>query len=677
MVQFSRLLAPVSWLLALLVFSTIFERLNVFVPALDFSLKLSLIILPIAGLGLLLKKCLTFNPTFLFPALAAVILTEVLSIIFSFDRFQSFQVVVFHLLMIGLFYLIIWSVRSERGLDRLVWAWGAGAVAVSFLGFWQFLRYLLGQDPALFFDRWISAKTLPATTFIQDIFGRTFLRPPSTFIDVNTAASFVGIFLILGGAWWLATKERKFRLALGGMLLVSLIYFGLAVSRTATLGLGMGILVIAYLNLKERISKKALLSGLAVLLLLILSGLAYFTFADPARLASLERREGYAQSTISMLKRTNYLGVGVGNFESYYTQVLRPKAKYGYSHSIFLTWLGEMGILGVAANLFLAVVLILFLYRLFDRLKRGNVWKWRIAGLLSAYIALLAANLFHAHYGLEFTWVLLGLAVSGFYLAKRSSELNPEGLESPTLRVDVLGIKVHNVTMAEAVERVKGFFASGRQAYVVTSNSEMVIAGRRDKEFTQILNQADLAVPDTVGLVWASRIWGTPLNGRVAGTDLLPRLCEEAARRGGRVLLLEGPEGLMSASAAAEELRRRYPKIEVEVLVIGADQDDQAVVAIRNISRGRDFDLLFVAYGHGKQERWISRNLKRIPVKVAMGVGGALDFIAGKQIRAPKMMRSLGLEWLYRLIRQPRRIKRQLALLPFIFLTFKESFKRI
>ncbi|OGC62485.1 hypothetical protein A2890_00640 [candidate division WWE3 bacterium RIFCSPLOWO2_01_FULL_53_14] len=231
--------------------------------------------------------------------------------------------------------------------------------------------------------------------------------------------------------------------------------------------------------------------------------------------------------------------------------------------------------------------------------------------------------------------------------------------------------------MAEAVERVKGFFASGRQAYVVTSNSEMVIAGRRDKEFTQILNQADLAVPDTVGLVWASRIWGTPLNGRVAGTDLLPRLCEEAARRGGRVLLLEGPEGLMSASAAAEELRRRYPKIEVEVLVIGADQDDQAVVAIRNISRGRDFDLLFVAYGHGKQERWISRNLKRIPVKVAMGVGGALDFIAGKQIRAPKMMRSLGLEWLYRLIRQPRRIKRQLALLPFIFLTFKESFKRI
>src|SRR3989344_1773497 len=106
----------INFLLPLLLFSTIFERLNIFVPSLDFSLKISLILLPIAGLVLLLKKRLTFNPTFLFPALAAVVFTEVLSIIFSFDRFQSFQVVVFHLLMIGLFYLIIWSVRSERGL---------------------------------------------------------------------------------------------------------------------------------------------------------------------------------------------------------------------------------------------------------------------------------------------------------------------------------------------------------------------------------------------------------------------------------------------------------------------------------------------------------------------------------------------------------------------------------
>src|SRR3972149_5897512 len=134
--RFRQLLSNGSWLLALLVFSTIFERLNVFVPSMDFSLKLSLLILPIAGLVLLLKKRLTFNPTFLFPALAAAVLTEILSIIFSFDRFQSLQVVVLHLLMISLFYLIVWSVRSERGLDRLGWGLGGWGSPGFFLGGW-------------------------------------------------------------------------------------------------------------------------------------------------------------------------------------------------------------------------------------------------------------------------------------------------------------------------------------------------------------------------------------------------------------------------------------------------------------------------------------------------------------------------------------------------------------
>ncbi|HLD96379.1 MAG TPA: WecB/TagA/CpsF family glycosyltransferase, partial [Patescibacteria group bacterium] len=643
----------INFLLPLLIFSTIFERLNIFIPSLDFSLKISLILLPITGLVLLLKKRLTPNPTFLFPALAAVVSTEILSIALSFDRFQSFQVVILHLLMIGLFYLIIWSGRSEGGLVRLVWAWGIGAATVALLGIWQFFHYALGGDPTLFFERWFSAKTLPADTFLQSLYGLIswrarwdigmldhFLRPPSTFIDVTTGASFVGIFLILGLGWFLSWKREDLRRVLMGVLLaVSSLYFLMAVSRSAALGLLVGMGLFAYLYLKELINPWFLKAAIATAATAVL-GLGFF-FTTTNRLGSTLNRLIYVQDAWQMFIKNPLFGVGVGNFEPYCRTVLNPGSPACYSHSIFLTWLGEMGIVGLAANLFLVATLIYFLYRLFDRLKRENVWKWRIAGLLAAYVALLFANIFHAHYGLEFTWVLTGLAVSGYYLAKRSSELNPEGLESPTLRVDVLGIKVHNVTMAEAVERVKGFFASGRQAYVVTSNSEMVIAGRRDKEFTQILNQADLAVPDTVGLVWASRIWGTPLKERVAGTDLLPRLCEEAARRGGRVLLLEGPEGLRSASAAAEELRRRYPKIDVEALVIGADQDDQAVVAIRNISRGRDFDLLFVAYGHGKQERWISRNLKRIPVKVAMGVGGALDFIAGKQIRAPKMMRSL------------------------------------
>jgi len=699
--RFRQLLSNGSWLLALLVFSTIFERLNVFVPSMDFSLKLSLLILPIAGLVLLLKKRLTFNPTFLFPALAAAVLTEILSIIFSFDRFQSLQVVVLHLLMISLFYLIVWSVRSERGLDRLVWAWGVGTGTVSLLGIWQFFRYAWGADPTLFFESWFSAKTLPVDTFIQSLYGLLswqtrhslgmadhFLRPPSTFIDVSTGASFVGIFLILGLGWFLSWKrEDRRRVLIGALMVIASLYFIITVSRSAALGLVAGVGVFSYLYFKDRINTKILKSLITTGALAILGAGIVFSITTQ-RLGSTLNRLTYAQDAWQMFIKNPLFGVGVGNFEPYCMSILNPGSPACYSHSIFLTWLGEMGILGLAVNLFLAAVLIYFLHRLFDRLGRENVWKWRIAGLLSAYVALLAANLFHAHYGLDFTWVLLGLAVAGYYSAKAEYYNRAERgqyyltknskSEVQNSKLDILGVKIDDVAMEEAVERVKGFFKSGQKAYVVTPNSEMIIAARKDKEFNWVLNQADLAVPDTAGLVWASRIWGTPLKERVAGTDLFERLCEEAARRGGRVFFLEGPEGLRSGAIAAENLKKRYPKLTVAGTAVAAYADEkEATAAIKSASRGREIDFLFVAYGHGRQEQWIARNLPKISVKVAVGIGGALDFAAGAQRRAPTLIRRLGFEWLYRLVKQPWRIKRQLTLLPFIFLTFKESFKRI
>ncbi len=681
----------VDFALPVLVFSTIFERLNIFLPGLDFSLKLSLVLLPIVGLALLLKRRLVFNPTFLFPFLAAVLGVEILSIVFSFHPFQSFQVVVFHLLMVGLFYLIVWvqpsRLKSDNrgGLGALIWAWGVAAAVVSLLGIWQFSRYLFAWDPTLFFERWFPAKTLPVDNFLQSFYGLiswqvqeklgipdTILRPPSTFIDVSTGASFVGVFLVLGLSRFLSfRREDRRRLWMGSLLIFSMIYFALAISRSATFGLVVGLATFSYLILKDRVRR-----GVEPLIL-ILAGLAViagvvFTTNSQERLSSALKRVEYVRAAVEMVKRNPLLGVGAGNFENYYRAVVKPGAPAGYPHSILLAWLGELGILGFAANLSLAAVLVSFLYRLFNKLKRKNPWRWELAGLLSAYLALLAANVFHAHYGLEFTWVLMGLAVAGYYAAK--SELESQRPE----KLDVLGVKVDDVTMSEAVERIKGFFKAGRKAYVVTPNPEIVIASHKDKEFTQVLNQADLSVPDGIGLVWASRIWGTPLEERVSGTDLFEELCAEAARRGGRVAFLEGPEGLRSGSHAATILQKKYPKLNVVgTLVISFEEESRAISALQKASRGQEIDLLFVAYGHGRQERWIAHNLMRIPVKVAMGVGGALDFTAGEQRRAPKLMRRLGLEWLYRLFRQPWRIKRQLTLLPFIFLTFKESFKRI
>ncbi|GMR18882.1 MAG: hypothetical protein BMS9Abin34_004 [Patescibacteria group bacterium] len=684
-------LSVIGLFLPFLVFSTVLERFNVFIPQLDFSLKLSLILLPVVGLVLFLKRRLVFNATFLFPFLALAVLAQIVSIPFSFDPFQSFQVVVFTLLMIGFFYLIVWSVRSAEVLTRLVWAWGAGAVAVALLGFWQFGRFLLGQDPALFFDRWVLAKTLPAVTFIQDFFGRTFLRPSSTFIDVNTSASFVGIFILLGSAWLLSmraenreqrTESRKTRtsyLILLTFLLISLVYFILASSRTAALGLAVGAATLAYLLLREKIGKKLLAGGLVLLLAGLIGGMAYFSSVDPARSGSAVARLDYARAAVEMLKRSSWAGVGAGNFEPYYTQVLKPGAEAGYSHSILLTWLGELGVGGTFINLLLIGVVVLFLWRILNFLKSNSVWYIRVSGLLAGFLALVFANVFHAHYGLEFTWVLLGLAVAGYYVARSEIRDQRSGNRGQGLgRVDVLGVQVDNITMGEAVDKVKEIFRSGKKGFVATPNPEMVMQSRGDEEFRKILNAADISVPDGAGLIWASRIWGTPLKERVTGTDLFLELCAEASRRGGRVLFLEGPEGLMSSEEAARKLKQKYPKLDIAgTLVISRRDDKKALSAIKEASRGRDIDLLFVAYGHGKQEPWIKRNLPKIPVKVAVGVGGALDFAAGVQIRAPRVVRALGLEWFYRLARQPNRLKRQVyALVPFIFLTFRKSLKR-
>jgi N-acetylglucosaminyldiphosphoundecaprenol N-acetyl-beta-D-mannosaminyltransferase len=446
-----------------------------------------------------------------------------------------------------------------------------------------------------------------------------FLRPPSTFIDVTTGASFVGIFLILGFGWFLSWKREDLRRVLmGALLAVSSLYFLMAVSRSAALGLLAGLGFFLYLYLKDRINPRVLKTVITTAAASVLGLGVLFTATN--RLGSTLNRLTYVRDAWQMFVHSPLTGVGAGNFENYCRTVLNPGSPACYSHSIFLTWVGEMGILGLIANLFLAAVLIYFLYRLFDRLKRENVWKWRTAGVLSAYITLLFANIFHAHYGLEFTWVLMGLAVTCWYQAKLE-------VSNKMSKLDVLGVKVDNVTMDEAVGRVRGFFKVDRRAYfatanynraqrgryVVTPNSEMIVAAHKDKEFTRILNQADLAVPDTAGLVWASRIWGTSLKEWVAGTDLLERLCEESARRGGRVFFLEGPEGLRSGAIAAENLKKRYPKLTVAgTAVIAYADEKEATAAIKSAGRGREIDLLFVAYGHGRQEQWIARNLPRM-----------------------------------------------------------------
>ena len=199
--------------------------------------------------------------------------------------------------------------------------------------------------------------------------------------------------------------------------------------------------------------------------------------------------------------------------------------------------------------------------------------------------------------------------------------------------MDILGIRVDDVTFDEALARAAALAASAAPRYVVTPNPEFVVLARRDAAFRRILNGADLCIPDGGGLLLAARLLGRPLREQVRGTDLCYGLVDAAPARDWRLFLLGAAPGV--AEAAAARLRQRTPGLSVAGTFAGDASpagDAETRAAVRRAGR---CDLLFVAYGAGRQEKWIDRNLSQLDVGVAMGVGGVLDFMSGKVRRAP------------------------------------------
>lgn len=245
------------------------------------------------------------------------------------------------------------------------------------------------------------------------------------------------------------------------------------------------------------------------------------------------------------------------------------------------------------------------------------------------------------------------------------------GVQGGLRTVDILGVRVHDVTYEESIVAIEGFLASGGVHRVVTPNPEFVMLARRDPEFHRILNASSLAIPDGVGLLWAGRVLGRPLREHVRGTDLVVRLASVSARKGYRWFLLGAAEGV--ARVAADRLRARWPELPVAGTFAGRsgpEGDEETRSAIRAAGR---VDVLLVAYGAPAQEKWMERNQAALGVPVAIGVGGVFNFLAGRAPRAPVWMRRLELEWLHRLLTQPWRWRRQLALPRFALLVMAEA----
>jgi N-acetylglucosaminyldiphosphoundecaprenol N-acetyl-beta-D-mannosaminyltransferase len=228
-------------------------------------------------------------------------------------------------------------------------------------------------------------------------------------------------------------------------------------------------------------------------------------------------------------------------------------------------------------------------------------------------------------------------------------------------RVHILGVAVDDVTEGEAIRRIAGFIAAGGPHHVVTINPEFVMEARRNSAFRRVLAAADLATPDGFGLLLAARWRGELLQGRVTGVELVARIAEEGARRGWSVFLLGAAPGVAERAAAA--LQARAPGLRIAGCYAGSPRPaDEASIRAR-IAAARP-DVLLVAYGHPAQDLWIARNQPLLRVPVAIGVGGAFDYLAGVVPRAPAWLRRLGLEWLYRLLRQPGRWRRILTAVP-------------
>jgi N-acetylglucosaminyldiphosphoundecaprenol N-acetyl-beta-D-mannosaminyltransferase len=237
-------------------------------------------------------------------------------------------------------------------------------------------------------------------------------------------------------------------------------------------------------------------------------------------------------------------------------------------------------------------------------------------------------------------------------------------MSTPGPSIHILGIRVDDVTMEEAVGHIARFLREGHPHQVVTVNPEFIMLAQRDPAFAEVINTADLAVPDGAWLLWAARHRGQRLRQRVAGVDLMCALIPLAASLGARVFFLGAAPGV--AGEVADRLRAVVPGLVVAGTYAGSPHPDEEEEIVARVREGQT-DLLFVAYGAPQQDLWIRRTISRLGVRVAMGVGGAFDFISGRVPRAPVWMRERGLEWLYRLVRQPWRWRRMSVLPLFVW----------
>lgn len=303
----------------------------------------------------------------------------------------------------------------------------------------------------------------------------------------------------------------------------------------------------------------------------------------------------------------------------------------------------------------------------------AQVLQWVMAGTVYlCAVAILLVAIIRVTFVLKLLLIAVALAAGlvVFYVMLRM--MPRPGLLQAAGRpetVNLLGVKLNPVTMPQALAEAERYIREDRPHMIVTTDASMLMRAHDDPNFRAIVNTADLVTPDGAGVVLAGRLLNIPIEARCAGCDMVSGLCEVAARLGRSVYLLGAAPGV--AEKAAENLQRQIPGLQVAGCHDGYFTPEQEPQIVAQIKQARPA-VLFVALGIPRQEEWIRAHLEELGVPVCVGVGGSFDVISGLKKRAPVWMQRAGLEWLYRVVREPWRLPRLAALPRIVILAFAE-----
>lgn len=257
--------------------------------------------------------------------------------------------------------------------------------------------------------------------------------------------------------------------------------------------------------------------------------------------------------------------------------------------------------------------------------------------------------------------------------------MNPIKKSKMREKVNIGGVVIDNLSMAETLAAIEGLVQQGKPCYVTNPNVDIIIRYNSDPEFADYYNGGALCLVDGMPILWAAKFFGRPLKEKISGSDLVPKVCELANQRGYQLFFLGGRPG--AAQAAKETLLQTLPDLKVVGTYappFGFERDQMELNKIAQMIKDAKPDILFVGLGAPKQERWIKKYHQELGVPVSMGVGVTFEFIAGIVKRAPKWMQNTGLEWFWRLCMEPGRLwKRYLLDDPqFFMIILKQKLRR-